>query len=111
MVALRTLGAFWLSYAFFVQEMFSCNLRANLVSKGHEEMADTFDELFGQGRELFFLDTPLLWWKFRHLEEVSRRARPYPPSHVLPWEVQREVLENGEDLGLRTDVCGTVESA
>ncbi len=92
--ALKLLMTFWLAYTFFVEEMFSCNLRANLVSKKHEEATDTFDDIVDQERDLFFVGSPLLWARFRHLEVVAT-STVYPPARSLPTKVKNGVLQNG----------------
>ncbi len=93
-LALKLLMIFWLAYTFFVEEMFSCNLRANLVSKKHEEATDTFDDIVDQNRHLFFIRAPLMWARFRHLKVVAT-STVYPPARSLPKQVVKGVLQNG----------------
>ncbi len=76
-------------------EIFSCNLRAHLVSKKHEEVANTLDEMHEQGRTWYLMDSPLYWQTYRD-KGARETAIPYPPSPVLPEKVQKAVQDQGE---------------
>ncbi len=89
------MNGFWLVYALFILEIFSCNLRAYLVSKKYEKVANTLEELFEQERDWYLMDTPIFWQIFKS-KNARAKAIPYPPGPLIPDHVQKAVQEEGD---------------
>ncbi len=45
--SLKVLAGFWIFYVFFWEESYSCNLRANLISRRQEEAVDNLQDMVG----------------------------------------------------------------